>query len=56
MHIPNIPLVLESCIPAITDDSLESAVAGESDNAHINEEDVVNDEEEAELELGIVSD
>lgn len=46
----------ELCIPAITVDSLESAVTFESDNAHISVENEVNKEEKAELESGIASD
>lgn len=56
MNLPNILSVSESCIPAIIKDPTESAVTGGLDNAHINEEDVVNKEDEAESESGIYSD
>lgn len=56
MNLPNVKSVRESCTSAITEDPSECAVTDESDNAHINEEHVVNQEEEADLESGIAND
>lgn len=56
MNLRNTPSVLKNCNPTITEDPSESAVTCELDNAQINEENVMNKQEEAELESGNASD
>lgn len=49
INLLNIPSLPESCVHAITEDPSESTVTDELDNVQINEDDVVNEEEAAEL-------
>lgn len=56
MNPRNIPSFQETYIPTITEDPSKSAVTDESDNAQINKEDIMKEEEETGLESGIASD